>query len=163
MKIKSIILAAFLFSGLFLNAQKVAHIDAEKLLSLMPEKNAVEKTLIDETNKHKIAIENMQKEFQTVYTKYEQEASKVTAEVNQKRGKELQDKQKKVSDYQQIASKEIAKKEEELNKPILQKAQNAINEIAKEKGYDYVLLSNSLVVANGPDLIEAVKVKLGIK
>jgi outer membrane protein len=147
----------------FVQAQKIAHIDSEKLLSLMPEKEAVDKKLIEEATKHKSALEKMQKEIQETYVKYEKEQAKVTPEINQARGKELQEKTKKLTEYQEMATKEVNKKEEELYKPILQKAQNAINEVAKEKGFDYVLSASALVHAAGYDLLNDVKIKLGIK
>ncbi len=158
------VLTIFLITGFgsLVQAQKMAHIDSEKLLSLMPEKAVIEKTLMAEADKHKVAIEKMQKDLQVIYVKYEAEQAKVSNEVNQTRSKELQDKQKKMGDYQQMAAKEVAKKEEELFRPVLQKAQNAINEVAKLKGFDYVFLSSALVVANGYDLLADVKTKLGI-
>jgi outer membrane protein len=46
--------------------------------------------------------------------------------------------------------------------PIQEKAIKAINEIATSKGILYVMTSGSLLVKNGEDLYEAVKVKLGL-
>ena len=48
-------------------------------------------------------------------------------------------------------------------KPILDKAKQAIETVAKEQGFVYVLDASSLIVANGTDLLPAVKTKLGIK
>ena len=47
--------------------------------------------------------------------------------------------------------------------PILDKAKTAIEAVAKEGGYTYVLEASTLIVSNGPDLLPQVKTKLGIK
>ena len=56
------------------------------------------------------------------------------------------------------------KKEFDLLKPITEKAQAAINKVAQELGFDYVLDSTQgqgVIVANGVDLMTEVKKELG--
>ena len=56
------------------------------------------------------------------------------------------------------------KKQADLLKPLIDKAKAAIQKIAKEQGFDYVIDATeggSLILANGKDLIEEVKKELG--
>ena len=59
---------------------------------------------------------------------------------------------------------DIQKKQAALLKPLIDKARAAIQKIAKEQGFDYVIDATeggSLILANGKDLMEEVKKELG--
>ncbi|MGB5263706.1 MAG: OmpH family outer membrane protein, partial [Lutimonas sp.] len=82
-----------------------------------------------------------------------------------KRQQEVEDLQARLQKYGQTADQEIQKKRFDLLKPILEKAQTAVNEVAKAKGVSYVLDSSpgkGLLVFEGEDLMAPVKAKLGI-
>ena len=80
--------------------------------------------------------------------------------------KKLEDLQANIQQFAQTAEQEMVKKKEELYMPIYTKAKTAINDVAKAKGYDYVLDSSEglgvLVVQPSNDLMNDVKKKLGI-
>ena len=68
--------------------------------------------------------------------------------------------------YTRAADQEIQKKRFDLLKPIVEKAQKAVSDVAKEKGLKYVLDSSpgkGLIVFEGEDLMPSVKSKLGIQ
>ena len=65
---------------------------------------------------------------------------------------------------QQTAAQSLQKKQQELVEPLLKKVKTAIENVAKEKGLQYVLDSStgsSVIVATGEDLYSVVKKKLG--
>ncbi len=69
-----------------------------------------------------------------------------------------------IQQYQQTAQQDIQKKQAALLKPLIDKARAAIQKIAKEQGFDYVIDATeggSLILANGKDLMEEVKKELG--
>src|SRR5690606_41470305 len=71
----------------------------------------------------------------------------------------------RIQQVQQVAQEELQKKNEELFAPIIQKANTAIQSVAKEKGYAYVFdIANPGIsyFAGGDDLTADVKTKLGI-
>jgi len=97
--------------------------------------------------------------------KYQAEAATQTDAENEKRGAEVQELQKKLQLYAQEAQQQLQKKEFDLYKPIGEKAQKAIKDVAAAKGVQYVLDSSpgkGLIVFEGEDLMAAVKTKLGI-
>jgi outer membrane protein len=60
----------------------------------------------------------------------------------------------------------VQTKRKELLQPILDKAEKAIKDVAKEKGYDYVFDTSTgavLVTKDADNLLPLVKTKLGIK
>jgi outer membrane protein len=107
---------------------------------------------------------NMVSEYQTKLQKYEQEAPTVGEALNETRSKEMQDMGSRIQQFQQTAQKELGQKEMDLYKPIMEKAQKAIQKVAKEKGFNYVLdatTGSGLLVADGTDLLADVKKSLG--
>jgi len=148
-----------------LEAQEVAHIDSEQLLMAMPETKAMEdelkkvqQTYADEYNAQATAL-------QAKLKKYDAEAPTQTDAKNEERRVEVQGLQTKIQKYAQTADQEIQKKRFDLLKPIVEKAQKAVSEVAAEKGIKYVFDSSpgkGLIVFEGEDLMPAVKAKLGI-
>jgi outer membrane protein len=70
----------------------------------------------------------------------------------------------RIQQFQQTAGKDLQQKELDLYKPILEKAQAAIQKVAKAKGFQYVLDSTTgsgVLVADGTDLLADVKKELG--
>lgn len=142
---------------------KVAHINTDLLLSLMPETKTLNADLEKLGKTYETELKAEQDKLTAKLKKYEAEVNSQTDEVNQQRGAEVQQDQQNLYQASQVAREEIAKKRDEQLKPILDKAKKAIEDVAKEQGYTYVLDASSLIVANGTDLLPAVKTKLGIK
>ena len=146
-------------------AQEVAHIDSEQLLMAMPETKAMEdelkkvqQTYADEYNAQATAL-------QAKLKKYDAEAPTQTDAKNEERRVEVEGLKNKIQKYAQTADQEIQKKRFDLLKPIVEKAQKAVSDVAAEKGIKYVLDSSpgkGLIVFEGEDLMPAVKAKLGI-
>ena len=144
---------------------QVAHIDSEQLLMAMPETKAMEdelkkvqQTYADEYNAQATAL-------QAKLKKYDAEAPTQTDAKNEERRVEVEGLKTKIQKYAQTADQEIQKKRFDLLKPIVEKAQKAVNDVATEKGIKYVLDSSpgkGLIVFEGEDLMPAVKAKLGI-
>ena len=141
---------------------KVAHINTDLLLSLMPESKALTAELEKLGKTYEAELKAEEAKLEAKLKKYDAEAASQTDEVNQQRGAEVQQDQQSLYSASQVAREEINKKRNEKLKPILEKAKKAIEEIAKEQGFTYVLDASSLIVANGTDLLPAVKSKLGI-
>ena len=146
-------------------AQTVAHIDSEQLLMAMPETKAMEtelkkvqQTYADEYNAQATAL-------QAKLQKYDTEAPTQTDAKNEERRVEVEGLKQKIQKYAQTADQEIQKKRFDLLKPIVEKAQKAVSDVATEKGLKYVLDSSpgkGLIVFEGEDLLPTVKTKLGI-
>ena len=166
-QLKSLLIAALLFAGdsQTVSAQaKVAHINVTELMTNMPEMKAANAQLAKLGETYDKEYNTMVDEFKTKVQKYEAEAATVSQAVNDTRGAEVQDMRTRIEQYQQTASKELQTKQEQIVKPILDKARTAIQKVAKAKGYQYVLDSTSgsgVLVADGPDLLADVKKELG--
>lgn len=146
------------------NAQKIAHIDVQKIMTEMPEFKAGQAQLKKLYATYQKEFKEMQDAYQSKLKKYQDESKTVSEQENQKRVKELMEMEKNIAKAQQDIQAEAQKKEADLMKPIQEKLMKAIKDVAKEKGYQYVFDSSgptNLIVANGPDLYVDVKAKLG--
>lgn len=148
------------------NAQKIAHIDFDSLISIMPEMDSVRKISQEFVKTLETQLIKMQTELQTKYQDYQTNKDKYTDLIKQIKEKELQDLQANIQDFQQNAQSEIQKKNEQLGEPINTKARNAIKKVAIAKGYKYVLdtsMDNVLYSEPTDDILPLVKIELKIK
>tara|TARA_S200000501_G_scaffold61607_1_gene52220 strand:+ start:6409 stop:6912 length:504 start_codon:yes stop_codon:yes gene_type:complete len=157
-----IILFAVCFSGY--TQTKIAHINTTELVASMPEMNDAKTELEKLAKTYETDIQTMASELQSKVKQYDSEAATQTDEENAKRLQEVQGMEQSIRQYQAQAQQELQKKEFDLLKPITEKAQAAINKVATDLGFDYVLDSTQgqgVIVANGSDLMNQVKKELG--
>ena len=161
-QIKTLLIAAVMFFGAStMNAQsKIAHIDVNDLLTKMPEITAANAQLEKLSKTFDTEYGTMVTEYQTKMKKYEGEAATATEAINETRAKEMQDMGQRIQQYRDTAQKQLQEKEQEVKKPIMDKVKTAIIKVGKAKGYQYIMDSSSLILADGPNLFEDVKKEL---
>jgi outer membrane protein len=163
--LKSLLFATALFIGAtsFTSAQsKIAHIDKQELIKAMPEYTSAQAEIEKLGKTYETTIQTSIKELENKLKQYDAEASSKTQEENQKRMQEVEGMKQSLGQYQQQAQKDLQEKEFNLLKPIVEKADNAIQAVAKQQGFQYVLDSAMLIMAEGKDLMIDVKAYLKI-
>jgi len=163
-QVKTLLIAATMFIGAnqAINAQaKTAHVEVSEIMAKMPAMIEAQKQLEKLSGTYDTEYKSMVDEYQNKLKKYEQEATTVTEAVNETRSKEVQDMQKRIVDYRDNAQKELQQKEAEIVKPIMEKVKASIAKVGKAKGFQYVLNSEGLLLADGPNLTADVKKDLG--
>ena len=163
---KTFVTVIALFGALsFMNAQsKIAHINVQQLLSEMPEMKAAQAELKKLEDTYKADLQSSFQEFQNKAKLYESEAPNKTPQENEKRAVELQNFERNLGEARQTASQELQKKQGELYQPILEKANNAIQKVARAQGFQYVMDASpgaGVILAEGKDLLADVKKELG--
>ena len=146
-------------------AQKFGHINSNELLSLMPER----KKATAEVEKFAKQLENqlktMSAEYDSKLQDYQSKEGIMTEPIKQIRLKELLDLEQRIRDFQLTAQQSLQKKETELLTPLIDKAKNAIEEVAKKNGYTYIFDTSVgfiLYFQEGDDIMSLVKKKLGL-
>jgi outer membrane protein len=145
--------------------QKFGHVDAAALLELMPEKKKAESDLEAFAKEFQTALEDMAKEYEGKVQAFQAEEKGMVATVRNTKMREIADLERRIQEFQQQAQEEIAKKEQEVLTPVIDKARKAIDEVAKEKGYTYVFDSSVgvlLYADDSEDVLADVKAKLGL-
>lgn len=150
----------------FTNAQsKVAHVASQELIEEMPDYKEAMDQLQKLERTYDAEIKDMLAEAQSTMQRYQNEAETQTEEENAKRANELQATERRIQEHSQNARRELQQKESELLRPVYEKARTAIQKVAREQGFDYVLDSTTgtgVIMADGDDLMAAVKTELGI-
>jgi outer membrane protein len=158
-------------TGLYAQAQqKFAHINSSDLLQSMPEMKTADASFQTYAKAKQTALEQMDAERQKKIAVY-QDKYKTLSEANKEvlgkeleaLGKEIQDMEKRIGETEQKSQEELNAKRSELYQPVFERAEKAVKQVAKEKGYAYVFdVSQPGVVyfEGGEDIIEVVKAKL---
>ncbi len=164
---KILIVLGLLYAGHQVNAQqKIGYINSEELIMAMPEAKKATADITAYAKTFQDQLQAMQKELETKYKAYEAGVKTMTEAMKDVKEKELTDLQNRIQSVQQGAEEKIAAKRQDMLKPITEKADAAIQAVAKEKGYSYILDANAggIIYALPTDNILAdVKTKLGIK
>jgi len=163
-QMKTLLIAAALFLGVnqVANAQaKTAHVDVSEIMMKMPAMLDAQKQLEKLSTTYDADYKTMVEEYQNKIKKYDAEATTVSDKMNEERSKEVQDMQKRIVDFRDNAQKELQKKEQDITRPLIEKVRASIQKIGKAKGYQYVLNSAELLLADGPDITADVKKDLG--
>ncbi|MEZ4685695.1 MAG: OmpH family outer membrane protein [Bacteroidia bacterium] len=149
---------------------KIAFVNLEGVLSLMPEYNAMLKSVQIYERKLAERLQVKQNYLEDKIQEYVDAKKNGATEADLKvREDELRKLDKEIKDAAQDADNKIAKKRVELLLPITDKLKTNIVEIAKTRGYTYVLNSVDgtqtsilLNMSDENDLTKALLDKLGI-
>ena len=162
---KALLSLIFIFITFNIASQsKIAHIDTYELISNMPEMLEVQKQLEQYSKERMNEIREMRSAVITKLELYKSEADKKTPEENKERLQEIEGMEENIDLYYNQIIQDMQKKQEDLMKPIYDNVFKVIQEVGKENGFDYVLDSaknQGVLLANGFDLMEKVKIKLG--
>ena len=144
---KIIIIAAMALVSLAATAQetKLAYVDFNEVIMLMPEMDAARATLEENEMTQNEILQSMYEELQTKYQQYQQKAESWTPAIRQSKEAEITEIQARFEQTQQSFASEISQLQQELQAPIVEKAQNAINELAKAKGVAVVFEKSSMI------------------
>ncbi|HOZ86717.1 MAG TPA: OmpH family outer membrane protein [Bacteroidia bacterium] len=149
----------------FAEAQKIAHVNLDSLVSGMPETKIASdaaQTYFKGLEQESIA---MQTELENKYKDYMEKEAGMSDLLKKTKNEDLQQLQRRIEDFRNQATQDYQRKTAELTAPIMDKARKAIESVAKEGGYKYVLdtsSQNPTVLYSEPsdDILAAVKKKL---
>lgn len=134
--------ACFLFLAGFAHAQKYAIIDTKYILDKMPEYKTAQGQLDNFAKAWQKEIDDIQQELDKMYKTYDAEQVMLSDELKKKREDQLFMKEKNVRDLQRQRfgfEGDLFKKRQELIQPIQNKVYNAVQKLAVQRGYDFIL------------------------
>jgi outer membrane protein len=145
---------------------KIGHIRPDDIVALMPERAKIDTVL------SKFQNDSLNTTLNSLVQEYtykdsllnKTDTSKMPRSVKDQYRSDLQTLAYQVQNWQSIAQQIMQNKQAQLYQPIYKKVSDAINAVAKEKGYAYVFTSDALIVAPpADDILPLVAAKLGIK
>ena len=172
--VKLTLAVALLFIGASAaNAQKFGRVDLTAVITAMPEFAEANKNLEAYGKDLQDQLEQMQVEFNQKLADYQKNANTYSDAIRQTKESELQQLDQRLREFQQIAYQDLQKKQNELMAPIIEKANNAVNAVAKEGGYIAIFNTEGDMAASAglayfdpeqlTNITEAVAKKLGVE
>ena len=165
----AILFGILLGSFLQLPAQstlKFGHVNSTQLLSLMPETKNADSTLQKFGASLESQLKTMTAEYQNKIADFKSKEASMAEPIRDAKLKEISDLEERIQSFQESAQSSMQKKKEELYTPILKKAEEAINAVAKENKYSYIFDTGAgslLYAQESDDVLTLVKTKLGLK
>lgn len=151
-----------------LNAQslKIGHVDSASIMEIMPERVKVEQDLQAYAAELQAELQAMGAEYQSKIQDYQANQATMSNLIRQSKEKEIVDLETRIQEFQGSADMALQSKQVELITPLIEKVQNAVNAVGKEKGFTYILDKASGTVVfigdNAIDITADVKAKLGL-
>lgn len=150
-------------------AQKYGHMNYGNIMIALPataeadkQLEAFKKTLVD---KGEVLSKKLQEDY-IAFLK-EDKDGKLSPLLKQQKQAALQAQQEAITKYEEVVRTELQQKREELIRPITDKVEKAIQDIAKEGGYTMIFDTSQfnaiLFAKESEDITPKMKLKLGIK
>ena len=159
-----IVLALGIGFGANAQGQKIGYVDSQVIIDMMPESAKIQQDLQTYYGELQAELQAMATEYQTKMRDYEANSATMSNILRQSKEKEIVDLQGRIQEFQANAESDLAAKQEELSKPMLDKIKAAIDDVVKSKGLAYVF-EKTVILSIGDsaiDITSDVKAKLGL-
>lgn len=131
---------------------KIGHVDLTKIMESLPERDTAAAVLQRETKEVQATYDEMTVVYNKLLDDYEKGKSTFSDLVKKTKEAELLDKEKRIQEFEQNAQANLQKRNTELVQPILDKVLKAVNKVAAENGFTYILdVSKGSVIYTSKD------------
>lgn len=160
---KKLLLAiALVFSvGSLMAQSKIAHVNTQRLLDTLPSRMVAIKKLQEFEKSGVSELEEMETDLNNAIAKYERERPNMSPVIIKIEEEKLMKKQQALQDREQSLNTEMQAYSNELNKPILEMVQKAVQIVSERRKLNYVIdESVALYFAGGTDITSEVIAEL---
>lgn len=165
--IKKILLALAVIIPTCAFAQvKVGVVDAEAVMSAMPEYKEAEAKLTATSKTYEDQLSSLQSEFEKKVQEYQAmpETDDASKMIKEDRAKELESLQQRIQTFYSTAQQEMQRQQQLFMQPIQEKFLTTIKEYGKEQGF-LMIIPTGVAIFTSDDVVDVtsgVKAKLGI-
>ena len=166
----ALVLMLALPMGVFAQNLKFGHINAQEIVSAMPEFAKAQSDIEALDKQLTCELQRTQEEFNKKYQEFQQAIAKdsLPANIAERRQKELQDMMQRQEQFQQEAQQQMQKAQADAMAPIYKKLDDAIKAVGAAEGVIYIFdLARTPVAyvneSQSINLTPKVKTQLGIK
>ena len=163
--LKLTLVLAMMLSCTTLFAQKLGRINSQEVMLAMPETAEMQTKLQAVAKDWEENLELINVEFNNKLQEFQKNLNSMSDAARQIKEKDLNDLRQRGTEMQQMAQQDLARQEQELMTPIIEKAQNAIQAVSKAGGFTAIFETGTLVYFDETTLIDItplVKKELGI-
>ncbi len=127
------VIALLTTTGVFAQTTKFGHINSAELLQQMPATKAADSSLQKYARELDSQYKTMVTEYQSKLQSFQNGSELMADAVKSSKIKELTDLETRIQDFQETAQESVQKKKQEIYSPIIDKAEKAIKDVAREK------------------------------
>ncbi len=165
--IKLTLVVALSLSSMSLYAQKLARVNTQEVMLLMPEFAQMQTNLEAFAKDLGEQLEQIQVEFNNKYAEFQKNQATMAASVKQMKQQELEQLQGRYQEFQRISQEDYQQEQFKLFEPIQKKMQEAVQAVSKAGGYAVVFDTSAQSLAyydetQVVDIAKAVRTQLGI-
>lgn len=137
----TLILSFVCFSIISMQAQRVAYVDMEQILTAVPEYETAQKELEEQAERWRQEIAKEYEKIDKMYREYQTREPLMSDEMRKQKQEEIINKEKQVRELQKKRfgpEGELFKKRQSLVKPIQERVYTTIKKLADERKYDFI-------------------------
>ena len=162
----AVVLTVGVSMGVNAQSLKIGHVDSGAIMEIMPERTKIEQDIQAYAAELQAELQAMGAEYQSKLQDYQANQATMSNLIRQSKEKEIIDLETRISEFQNSAEMAMQSKQLELLNPLIEKVQNAVNAVGKEKGFTYIFDKAAGAVVfigdNAVDITADVKAKLGL-
>ena len=145
-------------------AQKFGHIDAQNLLLSLPERADAQTSIESTAMEFEKEMISMQEELQNKYGEYQAKAESWPVAIRENKEREIQGLDQGLQEFSTTVQAELARLEESLLSPMIERVREAIEAVGSEHGFTYIFDSSmgATLYNGGEDVTDLVRTKLGM-
>ncbi|MBO7561274.1 MAG: OmpH family outer membrane protein [Bacteroidales bacterium] len=149
------------------SAQKFGHINSQEIVALMPERDEAFTKLQAFGKELQETLNSMKADYEAKIKEYNEKVSTWNESIKKTKEDEINSIIQRMNQFQSQAEQDFSSRQETLLTPVMKKAQDAIDKVAKAQGLAYVFdLATGAIIyideANTVNLLPLVKAELGI-
>ena len=135
----------------------------------MPETAEMQTKLEDASKQYETAFQSLTEEIDKLYKDYQAIADDATVldTIKERRIQEIQERTQNAEKFRATAQQDLARQQQQLMAPILQKLNDAISAVGQEGSFTLIFpMNQEIILYSGADVVDAtplVKAKLGLK
>lgn len=138
----AVIIALIMFAAAVNAQQKIGYVDSKVILENMQDARDAQTNLDGLVNKWKIELQSYNDSLLIMKDDYDKKKLILTEKIKTQKEEEIKLQEKKVADFKQQKfgeNGEYFQKQTELMKPVQDRVFKAIQDVAREGGYDFVI------------------------
>lgn len=148
-------------------AQKVGYVNTQELIQSIPDVKEANSNIETYRTQFQKRGQDMLKNLQAKYMELEKkhQRGEISPKQLEEQGTQLKKEEQDILKFEQESQQKILKKSEDLLKPLRDKIQNAIDQVASEQGFEYIFDHSTgfvLYADESADVSSAVRAKLGL-
>lgn len=166
--LKKLLVLAAVILPMLASAQtlKIGLVDVDDIIQKLPDTTEAQNKLAETSKKYEDEYAKLNDEMKRRYDELEQMDENELPAIRDRKVKDFQEYQLKIQQFEQSATQELGRFQQELMAPIYQKVNNAVQSVGQEGNYSLIQAKISQMTlyyaAPVEDITPQVKAKLGI-